>query len=66
MARLTKLQKLEKAEQYLGLESGAALSPMLRIGRIAQAFNAKRKEFDDMEAMIASTLGNALLEKPRG
>ena len=66
MARLTKAQKIEKAEKFVGLETDPHLTSIQRIGRLAQAFNTRRKEFDAMEAMVASVLGSLLTEAPRG
>lgn len=66
MPRLTKAQKIEKAEAYLGLEVDPNLSSMQRMGRLAIAFNNKRQEFDAMEKMIASVIGSFLQEAPRG
>lgn len=65
MPRLTKAQKMEKAEKYLGLEPDPNLTTVQRVGRVAQAFNARRKEFDEMEHMIGTIIGGFLNERPR-
>ena len=66
MPRLTKAQKIEKAEKYLGLEADPNLTSIQRIGRLSVAFNNKRQEFDAMESMISSVIGSFLTEAPRG
>lgn len=66
MARLTKAQKIEKAEKYLGLEADPNLTSIQRLGRLAVAFNAKRQEYDAMEQMISTVIGSFLTEAPRG
>jgi hypothetical protein len=66
MARLTKAQKIEKAEQYVGLEPDPNLTSIQRLGRLSVAFNKKRQEFDDIEALIGQVIGSFLSVKPRG
>ena len=66
MARLTKAQKIAKAEEFLGLVPNPALTSIERMGRLAVAFNAKRQEFDAIEKMISSVIGSFLTEAPRG
>lgn len=65
MPRLTKAEKMAKAEAYLGLEPDPNLTTVQRVGRVAQAFNTRRKEFDEMEHMIGTIIGGFLKEPPR-